>query len=272
MPELPEVETIVKGLRTAVVGKRLKAVDLFLPKTVRHGDLTDLIGRKLNRVDRIGKLMFLGWSGGLTLLWHLKMTGQVLLAPPDAELVRHTHVRFGFHRLDLRFVDLRQFGYLKVTPTREAENEPEVRALGPDALQIDRAVFLSRLSRRTGRIKPLLLNQSFISGLGNIYVDEALFKSGIHPLTPAGELTDGRRQKLFAAFTEVLTEAVRLGGSSISNFRDIKGSLGYFQNSHQVYRRTGEPCKCCGQAIERIKLGGRGTHFCPECQPMARRT
>lgn len=266
MPELPEVETVAQGLRQTILRKKLKDVQVFLPKTVRGGVLQDLIGQTVRRVDRVGKLMLLRWSGDLTLMWHLKMTGQVLLAQPADDLVKHTHLRFAFNGLDLRFVDLRQFGYVKLVRTDEAEAQTEYRALGPDALVLDEAGFLDRLGRRKGRIKPLLLNQSFIAGVGNIYADESLFRAGIHPLTLASDLSQDQRRRLFGAIQDVLTEAVSLGGSSISRFCDVHGKLGYFQTRHQVYRRHEAACPVCGAAIERLRLGGRGTHFCPRCQ------
>ncbi|MBU0514998.1 MAG: bifunctional DNA-formamidopyrimidine glycosylase/DNA-(apurinic or apyrimidinic site) lyase [Proteobacteria bacterium] len=266
MPELPEVETVAQGLRRTILRKKLKGVEVFLPKTVRHGDLRDLVGRTVRRVDRVGKLMLLRWSGEMTLLWHLKMTGQILLARPAETLVKHTHLRFSFNGLDLRFVDLRQFGYVKLVPTAEAEAQAEFRALGPDALGLDHSEFLERIRGRRGRIKPLLLNQSFIAGIGNIYADESLFRAGIHPLTPASDLSHDQRRRLFGAINDVLTEALSLGGSSISRFCDVHGKLGYFQTRHQVYRRHQEACPACGSVIERFRLGGRGTHFCPQCQ------
>ncbi len=266
MPELPEVETVAQGLRQTIVRKKLKDVEVFLPKTVRGGDLQDLVGRSLRGVDRIGKLMLLRWTGDLTLLWHLKMTGQILLVKPGGPLTKHTHLRLAFNGLDLRFVDLRQFGYVKLVRTSEAETQTELKTLGPDALGLDRDVFLERLGRRKGRIKPLLLNQSFVAGIGNIYADESLFRAGIHPLSLAADLNPAERLRLHQEIQAVLQEAVALGGSSISNFRDVHGRLGYFQTKHRVYRHTAEPCPVCGQAIERFRVGGRGTHFCPHCQ------
>jgi formamidopyrimidine-DNA glycosylase len=266
LPELPEVETVARGLRQTLIRKKLKGVEVFLPKTVRGGDLQDLVGRSLREVDRIGKLMLLRWTGDLTLLWHLKMTGQVLMVRPGESIVKHTHLRFSFNGLDLRFVDLRQFGYVKLVPTPLADGEPELQTLGPDALGLDQDEFLERLKIRKGRIKPLLLNQSFVAGIGNIYADESLFRAKIHPMASAAGLSREKRRRLFQEVQAVLHEAVELGGSSISNFCDVHGRLGYFQTRHQVYRHTDEPCPICGTAIERCRLGGRGTHFCPRCQ------
>jgi formamidopyrimidine-DNA glycosylase len=266
LPELPEVETVAQGLRQTIIRKKLKGVEVFLPKTVRGGDLQDLVGRTVRGVDRIGKLMLLRWTGDLTLLWHLKMTGQIRLMRPGDPLTKHTHLRFSFNGLDLRFVDLRQFGYVKLVPTCLADRDPVLKTLGPDALGLDRDVFLKRLGRRKGRIKPLLLNQSFVAGIGNIYADESLFRAGIHPLALASSLSPKERLRLYDEIQAVLQEAVALGGSSISNFCDVHGRLGYFQTKHRVYRHTAEPCPVCGEAIERFRLGGRGTHFCPRCQ------
>lgn len=262
MPELPEVETVRRSLAEHVAGRRIEAVYFFSPLAAgkKPGPVTRaLTGRRILRLERKGKyLVFPLDQGWMTV--HLRMTGKLLI---DGPKTKWTRVEFAFddgHAL--MFEDPRQFG--RVVWSREYP--ADVAALGPDALGLDAAEFLARLAGRRGALKPLLLNQRIVCGIGNIYADEALHRAGIHPLSLAVKVSRARLLRLHEAVQEVLAEAVELGGSSISDYVDAEGRRGWFQTKHRVYGRTGEPCLACGTPIRRITVGQRGTHFCPRCQ------
>ncbi len=187
------------------------------------------------------------------------MTGRLLF---DSKTGPHTRAVFELDEGVLLYDDPRQFGRIEWAP----ELPDRVARLGPDALHISEAEFLTLLRRRNSRIKPLLLNQSFVRGMGNIYSDEALYQAGVHPRAIASRLSKERGRRLYRAMIEVLGAAIDSKGSSISNYVDAEGRSGAFQNMHQVYGREGMPCARCGGAIRRVVLGGRGTHYCPKCQ------
>ncbi len=254
MPELPEVETVVRTLAPRLTGRRLAEVRLFTRKPWA-GSVRKLKGLAIREVRRHGKFILLVADGGMLAI-HLGMTGKLLAGGARGPYTRAELVLDGE---TVYFDDVRQFGsmrWLKREPGR----------LGPDALAIGAKEFLERLRGRKSRLKPLLLNQAFLRGLGNIYTDEALFRAGIHPLAIAARLSQPRALKLHAAIREVLTEAVESGGSSISDYVDADGRRGWFQARHRVYQKTGEPCVVCGTPIRRILVAQRGTHFCPRCQ------
>jgi formamidopyrimidine-DNA glycosylase len=206
-------------------------------------------------VRRYGKYILLELDRGLLAI-HLGMTGKLLASGGEGPYTRAVLV---LDRGAVRFDDVRQFGSV-----RWLRREPD--KLGPDALAISAEDFLQRLRACKARLKPLLLNQAFLRGLGNIYTDEALFRAGIHPLAVAARLSRQRALGLHSAIVEVLSEAVARGGSSISDYVDAEGRPGWFQLQHRVYQRTGEPCPVCGEPIRRILVAQRGTHFCPRCQ------
>ncbi|MFB3777412.1 MAG: bifunctional DNA-formamidopyrimidine glycosylase/DNA-(apurinic or apyrimidinic site) lyase [Bryobacteraceae bacterium] len=255
MPELPEVETVVRTVAARLAGHRLVKVRCTTrkpwAKSVRKAE-----GQTIHRVRRYGKYILLDLDEGLLAI-HLGMTGKLL-----ANGAKGPYTRAALELDDgvvVLFDDVRQFGSVRWIPREPA-------GLGPDALAVPAGEFLQRLVGRKGRIKPLLLNQSFLRGLGNIYADEALFRAGIHPLAVAARLRTGRALRLHGAIVEVLSEAVAKGGSSISDYVDADGNRGWFQIEHRVYQRTGEPCLVCGTRIRRILAAQRGTHFCPRCQ------
>jgi formamidopyrimidine-DNA glycosylase len=262
MPELPEVETILRGIAPAVTGRVITAAHYYSPLAAAHAPQLHshaLQGRLIQTVRRHGKyLLFELDRGWLTI--HLRMTGKLLL---DAHRTAWTRAALD---LDdghaLLFDDPRQFGRVLYS----AAYPEDAARLGPDALDIALDGFLHCLAGRRGRIKPLLLNQRVLAGLGNIYVDESLHRAGIHPLAELAHLGKRRLARLHAAIAAVLGEAVEAGGSSISDYVDAEGRRGWFQTSHRVYGRSGEPCLGCGTPIERIEVGQRGTHFCPHCQ------
>jgi formamidopyrimidine-DNA glycosylase len=260
MPELPEVETVVRSVAAHLAGRRILE-SRFTSKFVTPGSRTRLAqrlaGRRIESVKRRGKFIVIALDQG-TLTVHLGMTGKLLT---QGEAGEHTHGVFTLDDGMLLYHDPRQFGRIEWS----AGEPPRVARLGPEPLEISLEDFRARLKRKT-RIKALLLNQTFLSGLGNIYADESLFAAGIHPLAIAARLSTARAEKLYQAIRGVLTHAIRLGGSSISDYVNAQGERGWFQMEHKVYGREGEPCATCGRPIRKILVAQRGTHYCPHCQ------
>jgi len=261
VPELPEVETVVRSI-ARLAGRRIVSAEFTCARILR-GDADQmsamLAGRRIRRVARRGKFIVIELDAGQSLVVHLGMTGKLLLGGTPG---KHTHAVLNLDRGVLRYEDQRQFGRIEV-----AEGLPaRVEKLGPEPLEVTLADFAARLKRRKARIKSVLLDQHFVRGIGNIYADEALFRAGIHPLTIAARLRPARVKRLHAAIVEVLTQAIAKGGSSISDYVDAEGRRGFFQFEHRVYQRTGEPCVKCGAAIRRTLVAQRGTHYCPRCQ------
>ncbi len=279
MPELPEVQTIAAGVNARVRGHRITSVWLGSKKepfkTPAAQMQSALVGRKILEVRRVGKhiVVDLGSQNpsgtpdkSVQAQWivHLGMTGRLLVSTPAAEKVPHTHATVELHSgKELRFVDPRRFGRLAYYEL--AQNEP-FKGTGDEPLTVAPARFLEIFKGRKTPIKAALLNQKLLQGVGNIYADESLFRAGIRPRRMAGRLTHVELEKLRVALQTVLREAISLGGSSVSDYVDADGVKGFFQLEHRVYLRTGEPCLVCGEAIRRILIGGRGTHFCPTCQ------
>jgi formamidopyrimidine-DNA glycosylase len=281
MPELPEVETISRGVNERVRGDRIVEVwfgghrEPF--KTPPARQARGLEGRAILAVHRTGKHIVceLGAADGSPLderaanpsaqwIVHLGMTGRLLVTTPDCQVAAHTHARLSLASgRELRFVDPRRFGRLEF---RELSRIPGFSAAGVDPLAIDGAAFAALFSGRKLAIKTALLNQKLLSGVGNIYADESLFRAGIRPKRRAGRLTRKELEGLRLALREVLEHAIRLGGSSVSDYVDADGARGFFQLEHCVYLRTGLACLRCQTPIRRLVLGGRGTHYCPECQ------
>ena len=261
MPELPEVETVVRSLAPRLTGRRIMEASFSSTIVVRQNfdELAARLRRQLVKsVTRHGKFIVVELETG-TLSIHLGMTGKLLFDGPAG---KHARAIFELDRGVLIYDDIRHFGRIEWSP----QLLDRAQALGPDALSISLEEFQRRLKQRHAQIKPLLLNQSFLRGMGNIYTDEALFASRIHPKAIASKLSKPRASKLHAAMVGILAEAIRLKGSSISDYVDAEGAKGSFQQQHQVYGREGEPCVNCGSAIRRIVLGSRGTHYCPKCQ------
>ncbi len=271
MPELPEVETIAAGLRLRAVGLVIDDIALFLPKLLRGGTEADLAafrGRKITSVGRRGKHLIISCRGGRFLVFHLKMTGQFLWGDSGSGRDKHTHLllRFRNDPRELRFRDVRKFGFLRCLEGDPAVACPELRRLGPEPFEIGRDEFARRIAARRGRLKSLLLDQSFLAGIGNIYADEILHRSRLHPLKRADRLTAAESGKLWSATRAILSRAVAAGGSSIRDYKDDAGAEGGFQLAHRVYGRAGRPCRRCGAAVVRIVVGGRATFYCPGCQ------
>jgi len=271
LPELPEVETIVRDLRGLVVGRRIDFVKVWLNKLVRTGPRRlagFLLGAEIHGVRRRGKFIVFTLSGEKRLVVHLRMTGQFLWAAAPETRPKHVHLIIGFEEGGvLMYRDVRQFGYFLGLQPADYQAWLVSEDIGPDPFDLSPEDFRERLCSRRGRIKPLLLDQRFVSGLGNIYVDEALFAAGIHPLSPADRIREDEARRLFDEILSVLKEAIRLRGSTVRDYRGLTGVGGQFQSRHQVYGRTGEHCLVCGCALERLVVGGRSTHICPRCQP-----
>jgi formamidopyrimidine-DNA glycosylase len=269
MPELPEVETIVRGLREKLIGRQIRSVQVrtaTLLKSPRPSFRKQLTGAIIRKIERKGKFILIGLENGATLVIHLKMTGQLLLIPEGRPADKHTHLIFNLQPRDLqlRYRDVRKFGLLVLlTPGQEW---PPLADLGPDPFDLTARDFYERLQKKKRAIKPLLLDQRFISGLGNIYVDESLFRSRIHPLTPSQTLNRDQSRELHQRIRQVLRQAIKAKGATVSDYRGPEGIVGGFQHFLRVYNRQGLPCPTCRTPIRKTRVGGRGTHLCPACQ------
>jgi formamidopyrimidine-DNA glycosylase len=283
MPELPEVETIARGVNARVRGDRILQAwfgshrEPF--KTPPSRQLQGLEGRVILGVERAGKHIVCNLGSASSrkrahssdaqradAQWvvHLGMTGRLLVTTPDAPVAPHTHARLTLAGgRELRFVDPRRFGRLEF---RDLGRDEGFGAPGAEPLRIESDAFVALFRGRRLAIKAALLNQTLLAGVGNIYADESLFRAGLRPRRNAGRLTRAELERLRLALREVLQHAIRLGGSSVSDYVDAEGVRGFFQLEHCVYQRTGEPCRVCGTVIKRIIVGGRSTHYCPQCQ------
>jgi formamidopyrimidine-DNA glycosylase len=274
MPELPEVETVARGLREVLLGRRVLGVRLG--KTDFIDDPTaleqDLPGGTFARIRRLGKFLLLDLEPRKTpteessLLIHLGMTGKISVCPPETPVELHTHV---FLALDdgreLRYNDVRRFGRMALLAN--GAHERVLGGLGVEPLEISEAEFRTRIQGRKSRIKALLLNQGVLRGIGNIYADESLWRAKIHPERIGARLQDDELRRLHRAVQHILRDAIRLRGSSISDYVDLDGGRGEFQQKHRAYQHDGKKCYRCGTIIRRIIVAGRSTHFCPQCQP-----
>jgi formamidopyrimidine-DNA glycosylase len=261
VPELPEVETVVRSLAPHLPGRKIVAAR-FKSRFVTPGNrkrlAANLTGRTIQSLRRRGKFIVMTLDQG-TLSVHLGMTGKLLLDAPEGD---HAHGVFTLDQGALIYDDPRQFGRIEWS----AGDAKRASRLGPEPLEIGLEEFVKRLRARKSRIKALLLNQAFLAGVGNIYADESLFAAGIHPLAMASRLTAARAGALHQAIRDILTLAIEQGGSSISDYVNAQGERGWFQIQHQAYGREGEPCRRCGGTIKKILVAQRGTHFCPKCQ------
>lgn len=267
MPELPEVETTVRGLAHVLKGRRIARVEARRPD-LRHALPVDLgqrlIGARVIGLGRRAKYGLIETDRGDTLVFHLGMSGHWRIDP--TETAKHDH--FIIETEDgrrLALNDARRFGSLDLVRTEELSAWPPFKALGPEPLDLTAAELRRRLAGRRAAIKLVLLDQSVVAGLGNIYVCEALYRSAIHPARAAGSISLQRLKRLVPAIHDVLAEAIAAGGSSLRDFVGPDGELGYFSKSFAVYDREGRPC-ACGGIVKRIVQGGRSTFYCPKCQ------
>jgi formamidopyrimidine-DNA glycosylase len=273
VPELPEVETVRRTLNTLITGKTIRRVTVNLPRILQKPDDPEVFaamleGRTFQSVERRGKFLRL-LLDGLTLVSHLRMEGRYGVYRAEDPVEPHTHVIFHFtDGTELRYKDVRQFGTMHLFAPGEEWQKPPLKKLGLEPLsdEFTLGAFLKALGKRTTKIKPLLLNQEIIVGLGNIYVDEALHLAGIHPERTADSLKKSEKERLYLAIIDTLQAAVDAGGSSVKSYVNGQGEMGMFQHLLKAYGRTGEPCQTCGRPIEKSVVGGRGTHICPSCQ------
>ena len=278
MPELPEVETVARGLDKHIAGDSIESVWLgSKPEPLKSSaaEIADVLEcARIVHVRRVGKHIVFDLeikksnkkAARAQWIVHLGMTGQLLIASPTTELAKHTHavLKLASGR-ELRFVDPRRFGRLAVVRLA-SKHSSGFAAPGDEPLEIDAADFIPLFRHRKTPIKSALLNQKLLSGVGNIYADEALFRAGIRPRRRAASLTRAELLKLRDALREVLREAVKLGGSSINDYVDAEGRAGFFQLQHRVYGREGRPCLVCKTPIKRVIIAGRSSHYCPRCQ------
>lgn len=287
MPELPEVETIRRGL-TGLVGQTISDIKIDWPKSFPYPDAeirSKVIGAKLESVERRAKVLIINLSNHHSLLVHLKMTGQMVWQKaggkrlvgghPSLSMVhalpdKSTRVIFEFKNGDkLFFNDQRKFGWIKLVPTEEVGKDPLISRLGPEPMSKDFTLegFIKIIKRRPrSPIKPLILDQSTVSGIGNIYADECLHLAKLHPTRLAGSLKPAEVKALHEAIKVIIKSGIDHGGSSISNYINIMGGKGDYLNFARVFRQQGKPCPVCSTEIQKIRVAGRGTHFCPTCQ------
>ncbi len=287
MPELPEVETIARELAPRVVGRTITGFKTDWPRAIKHPDLIafarEVVGREVLDVARRAKWLVLSLSDRAVLAIQVKMTGQLFVVPPEIVGDRHVHHVFSLSDgMELRIRDTRKFGRLGLYRRDEAgrvlgSDEASELFAGHGPEPLDEAftlrAFRDRTRARRGRLKPLLLDQSFLAGIGNIYADEALWRAQLHPLRSAASLRPADERRLYLAIREVLDEGIARRGSSIDSYTSLEGD-GQMQESLDIYQRTGRPCPRCARPTRRIVLGARGTHFCSWCQrlPAEQRT
>lgn len=290
MPELPEVETVVRGLRPILDGRTFAKVRSFAPPSMvvispslrRHQKKkleTVLPGRTVESISRRGKNILIALSGDLTLWVHLKMTGKFRNVDKSEPRHKHDLVLFDLEshgtepqksqkhqKSHLRFNDYRRFGRLRVFPNSELWQQPGLRDLGPEPLEIPIDDFVKLCRSRTRMFKPALLDQNFIAGIGNIYADEALYLSRIHPVRLTSSVSPRKLAELHGHIQSLLKKSIKMMGTTVISFSGIYGRSGSFQNMLKVYGREGGPCQNCGAKIVREKLGSRSAHYCPRCQ------
>jgi formamidopyrimidine-DNA glycosylase len=279
MPELPEVETVVRGLRETLPGRRILATRLGKTDFIDDPAALEMHtpGKRIDAVRRMGKFLVFDLHAGTGhssaqhhLIVHLGMTGQLITSPREAPAAAHTHVYFELDDgRDLRYIDPRRFGRMALV---SADGHREMLGhLGAEPLEVSEDEFRAKIGEHKSRIKALLLDQSVLRGMGNIYSDECLWWARIHPARLAASLDRQAVRRLYKAVRKVLNEAIAKRGSSISNYRDSNGNPGEFQACHRVYQRDTKKCFRCGTLIRHTMVAGRSTHFCPQCQPAPRK-
>ncbi|MFD1466364.1 DNA-formamidopyrimidine glycosylase [Lapidilactobacillus mulanensis] len=278
MPELPEVETVRRSLLPLIQGRTITTVDIYYAKII-VGDpdifVESLIGRQLQTIDRRGKYLLFRFDHDLTMISHLRMEGKYFVRPTAKPENKHVHVVFEFaDGTNLQYQDVRKFGRMQLVPTGTEGQIGGLKTLGPEPFspEFTATGLLAALKRHHKAIKPVLLDQHAVTGLGNIYVDEVLWLSRISPLLPADQLTLPQAELLHDQIIAELQMAVEHGGTTIRSYVDAQGNSGQFQFDLHVYGRAGQPCQRCGTIIQKIKLDGRGTHFCPQCQQLPQET
>lgn len=273
MPELPEIETIKRTLEPRLIGRRILSLDVKRPDVLRHPDsdefIQKIVGQQVEYLSRRGKYLCIHMQSGSLLVVHLRMTGRLVCTLPGAEEYPHTHVVFQLHSgEELRFSDVRRFGGLWLLQPGEKDVYTGMAKLGPEPFDAEFSTeyLLATLHKRKSAIKQILLDQSVVAGLGNIYCDEVLFAAGIRPDRLCATLTEEDCATIVTAIHEVLTNAILHRGTTFSDFLDGAGQVGEYYPFLLAYQRGGQPCPRCGTTMEKIRICGRGTSFCPVCQ------
>ncbi len=272
MPELPEVETICRGLRTLLTGQRVTGVEVKEPRLrspVNEGFRLELQGRTILDVERRGKYILVLLEGGRVWLSHLGMSGKLIYVRAEQPPVKHDHiiVKLSLGH-ELRYHDPRRFGLAMVVPHSELETLPQMKNLGPDPLAhpFDGDYLYSIARRSKRRARDLLIDQQVVAGVGNIYANETLFHAGIRPTKRADKIGRSGVTAIAAMLPDLLREAIRWCGTSFSDYRDAEDRFGEFQTHLRVYAREGEACRVCGSVIKRVRIGNRSGFYCPKCQ------
>lgn len=277
MPELPEVESVVQGLSQMILGEKVKAVEVRWPRIIESPAVEDFVsqleGQIFEEVKRRGKFILFYLTDDV-LISHLRMEGKYQVVDPNFEVVdpfdtKHTHVVFHLESgNELRYLDVRKFGRMSLVPKGKEFQHKSLAKLGPEPVEEEFKLTEMQefLSRRTKAIKGVLLDQHIVVGIGNIYADEILYEARIHPTRPANSLSKAEEELLYESIISILAKAVKKGGTTIRSYENAFGENGNYQDYLKVYGKTGEDCPRCGTTIEKIKVAGRGTHFCPACQ------
>ena len=280
MPELPEVETIRRGLKKYIVGKKIKNVSVMCEKSF-CGDKKDIVGKKVVGIRRYGKALVVDMDGGVSMMIHLRMTGQLIYDGAERYAAGHpsenfvaklpnmqTRVIIEFAEGVLYFNDQRKFGFIKIIPTAEVEEDGFIAKLAKEPWEMSAEELHTKLQRHPKScVKAVILDQTVICGLGNIYADEALYMAGIHPMRKSGTLTIEEVEILLKSARKVMTESIESGGSTMATYVRADGTRGdYLEKFAKVFRRDGKKCPKCGETIIKMRVAGRGTHVCPKCQ------
>ena len=270
MPELPEVQTIVSDLKKAIVGKKIVSFESSFTKALKSGTLTDfkknIIGEKIIGVERIGKNIVINLNSGMTILVHLKMTGQ-LVSSESPEKTKHLHHCFILNKGSLCFYDIRKFGTLSLIETSQLKDKFSKLGTDPLSKEFSLEKLKGLLKKAPNKpVKALLMEQGLISGIGNIYASEILFDAKIDPRKKSSSLKNKEVEKLLESIKKILKKAILMRGTSVSDYRDASGKKGSFQDVLKVYKKDGQKCPTCDTIIEKSIIGQRSTFFCPKCQ------
>jgi formamidopyrimidine-DNA glycosylase len=278
MPELPEVETVRRGLAHFLTGYTIRSAQDLHPRLLKPASIAPLstvIGARITSINRRGKFMWFELDRDYALVAHLGMSGQFLIAQKDRPAPGHVRAQFqlsrGFNKRELAFSDQRTFGWLSVEELTDGIPQSALH-IAPDPFDplFDRSTVISQIKTRKAAIKSVILNQEIMSGVGNIYADESLWRAKIHPEIPACDLSSKKIASLVDAATEVMAEAIKVGGTSFDSlYINVNGESGFFETSLAAYGQEHQPCPRCGREIRRIAFGSRSSHFCPKCQRLA---
>lgn len=273
MPELPEVETIARSLNNILPGRIFQGVTIRYSGCLKSGSdffQSGIANQEIKKVWRRGKLVLINLNKQYHIVFHLKMSGQLLYGVgTEPSFDKHTHLIFRLNDQGfLYFHDTRKFGYCYLLSSDELDQWPYFASLGPEPLGLESEEFVSIFRKSRARIKSVLLDQSKISGIGNIYADEALHESGIHPATPCCRIDQDSLKALSSCLQRVLHRSIKAGGTTLRDYMDSLGNFGAYQNDFMAYGRKGLPCKTCSTSLESCKVAGRTTVYCPKCQPL----